>query len=216
MNDSQLRQQVIEELEGEPSVQATGIGIAVDKGVVTLSGHVPSYLQKVEAERAVWRVKGVKAIAQEIEVRLPAEAKLNDDEIAARAVHSIAWHASIPEGEVHVKVSHGWVTLSGTVRWQYQRREADAAVHRLSGVRGVLNTITIAQPVTSTDVRRSITDALRRHAGTEADRIRIAIADGGDVTLEGEVDDFDERQAVERAAWSVPGVRTVHDHLRIL
>ncbi|MDY1546948.1 BON domain-containing protein [Luteibacter sahnii] len=215
MNDSQLRQDVIDELDFDPSIDASGIGVAVADGVVTLTGHVPAYVQKVDAERATWRVKGVKAIAQEIQVRLPAEARVNDDEIASRAVHTIAWHASIPRGQIHVKVANGWVTLSGEVPWHYQRQSAEASVKRLGGVKGVINAVTVAPTVSSADVRRHIADALRRHADVEADRIRIRIAPEGDVTLEGDVDDYDERLAVARAAWSVPGVHAVHDHMRI-
>ncbi|HEY5613144.1 MAG TPA: BON domain-containing protein, partial [Lysobacter sp.] len=119
MNDKELRQNVIDELDFEPSIDSSDIGVAVEKGVVTLTGHVSTYTQKLAAERAVWRVKGVKAIAQEIEVRIPSETKQTDDEIAKRAVNMLAWNAAVPRDTVHVKVQKGWVTLTGELNWNY-------------------------------------------------------------------------------------------------
>lgn len=216
MNNIELRQSVIEELDFEPSIDTSGIGVAVANGVVTLSGHVGTYAEKVAAERAAWRVKGVKAIAQEIEVRLPAEKKLNDDEIARRAIEILAWNTWVPAGSVKVRVAHGWVTLSGTVQWDYQRQAAEKAVRKLSGVLGLSNEVVLEPSVQVSDVRERITDALKRHAELEAGRVRIDIREGGRVRIEGEVDDWDERRAVERAVWSAPGVRFVEDHTNIV
>jgi osmotically-inducible protein OsmY len=216
MNNMQLRQHIIEELDFDPSIDTSGIAVAVEDGVVTLSGHVGSYAEKVHAERTAWRVKGVKAIAQEIEVRLPFEKKVNDDEIARRALDILQWNAWVPRDAVKVRVSHGWLTLSGTVKWDYQRREAEKVVRKLSGVMGVTNDIAITPAVNATDVRQRITDALKRHADIEASRIRIDVRDGGRVRIEGDVDDWDERQAVERAVWAAPGVQFVEDHTRIV
>ena len=215
MNDKQLRQNVIDELDFEPSIESADIGVAAENGIVTLTGHVPTYAQKLAAERAVWRVKGVKAIAQEIEVRIPGDKKQNDDEIAQRAVSILAWNAAVPRDAVHLKVQHGWVTLSGQVDWNYQREAAENAIRKLSGVAGVINDITLKPSVQATDVKQRITDALKRHAEVEAAKVQVNVREGGTVALEGEVDNWDERQAVLNAAWSAPGVRSVDDRLRI-
>ncbi len=214
MNDKELRQLVIDELEYEPRVDAADIGVAAEHGVVTLSGHVADYAQKMAAERAAWRVKGVKGIAQEIEVRLPGDKKQNDDEIAQRALSIIAWNTVIPRDSVRVRVSDGWVTLSGSVNWNYQRQAAENEVRKLGGVKGVTNDISLASMVQAGDVRRRIQDALKRHAEIEADAVRVDVLDDGTVRIDGHVDNWSEMQAVERAVWSAPGVRRVEDHLK--
>lgn len=215
MNDKQLRQDVIDELDFEPSIDSADIGVACENGVITLSGHVPSYAQKIAAERATWRVKGVKAIAQEIQVRFAAAKKTNDDEIAQRALNILAWSSPSPHDAVHVKVQDGWVTLTGEVRWNYQREAAEASIRRLSGVLGVTNEIALTPTAAPVDIEERIRNALKRQAEIEAGRIRVSVRDGGTVSIEGDVDNWEERRAVERAAWSTPGVRMVEDHLRI-
>jgi osmotically-inducible protein OsmY len=213
MNDKQLRQNVIEELEFEPSIDAAYVGVAAAHGVVTLSGHVSSYPQKTAAERAVWRVKGVRGLAQEIEVRLPGHKKDADDEIAQRAVNVLAWNTQVPHDAVRVRVSEGWLTLSGTVAWNHQRTAAEEAVRELTGVVGVFNEIELAPQIRVTDIKQRIVAALGRHAEVEAAKIDVEV-DGATVTISGEVDNWGERQAVERAAWAVGGVRKVVDNLR--
>ena len=215
MNDKELRQFVLDELEYEPSIDAANIGVAAEHGVVTLTGYVTDYAQKMAAERAAWRVKGVKAIAQEIEVRLPGDKKQNDDEIAQRILNIFAWSIVVPKDKIKVKVSDGWVTLSGQVDWNYQRAAAEAEVRKLSGVKSVVNDIALSPIAHEGDVKQRIHDALQRHAEIEASRIRVDIKDSGIVSLEGQVDNWDERQAVTRAAWSAPGVRMIQDHLKI-
>lgn len=215
MNDRELRQNVIDELDFEPSIESAEIGVAVESGVVTLTGHVPTYTQKLAAERAVWRVQGVKAIAQEIEVRIAGDNKHSDDEIAKRAVSTLAWNAAVPSDAVHVKVQNGWVTLTGELDWNYQREAAENAARKLSGVTGVINNIMLKPSVAPVAVKQRITDALKRHAEVEANRIQVYVREGGTVSLEGEVDNWDERQAVVHAAWAAPGVRMVDDRLRI-
>lgn len=215
MNDKELRQNVIDELDFEPSIDAADIGVAAERGVVTLTGHVPNYAQKIAAERATWRVKGVKAIAQEIQVRLPGDDRHNDDEIAQRALNILAWNVVVPRDAIHVKVQDGWVTLSGQTNWNYQREAALADVRKLSGVAGVTNDITLKPSVQPADVKQRLTDALKRHAEVEASHIQIRVHDGGTVDIEGGVDNWDEREAVMRAVWSAPGVRAVQEHLRI-
>lgn len=215
MSDTSLRQDIIDELDFEPSVRAAHVGVAVDSGVVTLSGHVGSYAEKLAAERAVKRVKGVRAIAQEIEVRYPNDLKTADDEIAKRAVNILRWSAVVPQDSVQVKVQDGWVTLSGLVEWQFQRTAAEAEIRRLSGVAGVINAITIKVRVHSADVKRTIEDALMRSAEVEAQGIRVSLLGDGKVALDGKVHDWQERDAVSRAAWSAPGVVSVDDRLTI-
>ena len=214
MTDTLLRQLVLDELDFEPSVDAAHIGVAVDNGIVTLSGHVGSYAEKIAAERAAQRVKGVRGIAQELEVRYPHDKKTADDQIAERAIQIISWDAQIPSDAVMVSVQRGWVTLTGSVAWNYQKMAAEFAIRKLTGVVGVSNSIEVKPYVQTTDVKKHIADALKRHAKFESDAIRINV-DGGKVTLEGKVRAWYERNLVERAAWSVPGVRAVEDHLTI-
>ncbi len=199
MTDKYLRQVAIDELDFEPSVDAANIGIAVEKGVVTLTGHVSSYAEKMAAERAVQRVKGVHGIAEEIEVRYPSDKKMADDQIAERAINIISWNAQIPNDAVMVKVQKGWVTLTGSVAWNYQKRATESAVCKLAGVVGVSNMIEVKPRVQTTDVKKNIVDALKRNADVEAGAIRINV-DGGKVTLEGKVKAGTERNLVEHAA----------------
>ena len=215
MSDSTLRQDIIDELEFEPSVNAAHIGIAVDDGIVTLSGHVGSYAEKIAAESAVRRVKGVRAIAQEIEVRYPYDKKTADDEIASRALNILRWSAVVPKDVVQVKVQDGWVTLTGQVDWQFQRGAAESEIRKLSGVAGVFNNITLKVRVQPGDVKRKIEDALKRSAEIEAQAISVSVLGDGKVALDGQVHDWQERDAVERAAWSAPGVTLVEDRLSI-
>jgi osmotically-inducible protein OsmY len=215
MSDISIRQDVLDELEFEPSLDAAHIGVAVENGVATLSGHVASYAEKLAVEQAVRRVKGVKAIAEEIEVRYPGDKRTADDEIAARALSILRWSAVVPADSVMIKVQAGWVTLSGQLNWDYQRRAAEAEVRRLSGVSGVKNAITIKPLTQASDVKRKIEDALKRSAELQAQKISVLVQEGGKITLEGQVRGWQERAAAERAAWSAPGVVKVEDHLRI-
>ena len=214
MADIDLRQSVLEELDFDPSFDADDIGVAVENGVVTLTGHVRSYAAKLAVERAVQRVKGVHGIAEEIEIRYPADKRTADDQIAERALSSIKWNAQVPRDAVLVKVEKGWVTLSGTVDWQFQRIAAESAVRRLSGVAGISNMITIKPQVRPTDVKSKILDALKRNAQLEADAIRVSV-DNDTVTLEGNVKAWYERGIAERAAWSAPGVSKVEDRISV-
>ena len=215
MSDTQLRQNIIDELDFEPSIDAAHIGVAVDNGVVTLSGHVTSYAEKSATETAVKRVKGVRAIAEEIEVRYPSDKKTGDDEIAKRALSILLWNAVVPPDHIQVKVQDGWVSLTGEVEWQYQRTAAEDEIRKLSGIAGVINEIMIKVQVQPYDVKHKIEDALKRHAEVEAKRIRVSVSGGGKVTLDGSVHDWQERDAVKWAAWSAPGVASVENRLMI-
>lgn len=216
MSDKRLQQDVIDELDFEPSVNAAHIGVTASNGVVTLSGHVGSYAEKTAAERAAKRVKGVQAIAQEIEVRYPSDKKTADDEIAGRVVSILQWSAVVPRDSVQVKVQDGWVTLTGQVNWQFERVAAEAEIRRLSGVAGVVNSITIRPRVEATDVKHRIEEALKRNAQVEAGGVRVSVLGGGKIALDGKVHDWRERDAVKRAAWSAAGVMAVEDRLSIV
>ncbi|NTI78160.1 BON domain-containing protein [Rhizobium rhizogenes] len=214
MSDLEIRRDILDELEFDPSVDAANIGVSVENGVVTLSGHVKSYAEKMAAEAIAQRVKGVRAIAEEIDVRWPEQKKHADDEIAARALDIIAWDTALPDGAIDIKVQRGWVTLSGEVRWHFQRMAAENAVKKLGGVLGVTNYLTIRQLVGMSDIKDRIEQALRRNAEIEADGITVRVSDSK-VILEGDVHAWNERQAVEQAAWSVPGVAVVENHLHV-
>jgi osmotically-inducible protein OsmY len=214
MSDLQLRQDILDELEFEPRIDAANIGVAVEEGVVTLTGHVSSYAQKVAAEAAARRVKGVRAIAQEIEVRFPFEKKSSDDEIAKRAANILHWDSMVPDECIQVSIQRGWIILTGMVDWQYQRMAAEDDVRKLSGVVGVNNQIKVNPQIEVPDIQRRIEAALKRNAEIEAKGIRIRVHDGT-VTLAGIVHDWIEHDAIKNAAWSGPGVRMVEDHLTI-
>jgi osmotically-inducible protein OsmY len=213
MSELQLRQDVVDELEFEPSIDAAHIGVVVDKGVVTLTGHVASYAEKQAAIAAVRRVKGVRAIAEEIEVRHPSGKKTSDDEIAKRAIDILSWDTTVPSGSIQVMVRDGCVTLTGSVEWNYQKKQAEEDVRKLSGVRGVINTVEIQPSVQADDVKQKIEEALKRHVEIEANAIRVTVHEHNKVVLEGTVDSWDTRHAVEKAAWSAPGVKSVEDRM---
>jgi osmotically-inducible protein OsmY len=214
MSDKILQQAVIDELDWEPSVDAAHIGVTVEDGVVTLTGHVPSFAQKLAAERAVKRVKGVRALAQEIEVRLSSTHTIDDADIAKRALSSLEWHVSVPNDRIQLHVQNGWVTLRGQVDWEFQRRSAENAVRLLTGVKGVTNQISIKPNVQPTDLKRRIQSALARNASAEANSVRATIADGR-VTLEGTVHSWHDRRIVEDAIWAAPGVTDIEDRIEV-
>ncbi|MGM4984405.1 BON domain-containing protein [Rhizobium sp. SG741] len=214
MDDIALRQNILDELEFEPRVDAADIGVVARDGIVTLTGHVGTYAEKDAAEKAVRRVKGVRAIAQEMDVRILGPRRTDDDDIARRAVKMVDWNISIPKQMVQIRVCKGVVTLTGKVEWQYQKNAAAAAVRDLAGVVGVSNLIDVVPGISADDVKRRIENALERDAELEAQAIRVDVSDGK-VTLKGNVRTLSERRAAERAAWSAPGVHTLDDQLSI-
>ena len=215
MSDKGLRQFIIDELEFEPSVGGEHIGVAVDNGVVTLSGYVKSFPEKLAAIAAVRRVKGVRAIAEEIEVRFPNQKKTSDEEIAKRAFDIIRWTSVVPQDGIEISVRHGMVTLAGHVDWWYQKTAAENAVRKLSGILGVINNISIRPHVQPTDVKRKIEDAFKRRAELDSEAIRVAVSDGGKITLQGTVHDWREYNAAVDAAWAAPGVVSVENRLML-
>ncbi|GAA4354560.1 BON domain-containing protein [Variovorax defluvii] len=213
-SDAQLRTDVLAELDWDPAIQAAAVGVTVKDGVVTLTGHLASHAEKAAAERAVQRVRGVKAIAVELSVKLPAGDERTDADIARAAEHALTWNVWVPDGKVTPMVEGGWVTLDGEVEWEYQRRAAEKAVRPLMGVRGVSNMIRIAPQLKAADIEKRLHEALARQARRESDRIDISVM-GSQVTLRGRVHSYAESAAARHAAWSVPGITSVVNELRV-
>ena len=214
MTDEKLERDVISELEWEPSLNAIDIGVSVEDGVVTLRGNVPSFAERFRAERVTGRVFGVTAVVNDLNVRLTTEYRRTDSEIAEAAVTALKWNTLVPPGRVMPLVANGWITLTGTVNWQYKKDAAARAVRYLPGVKGVINNIIVRTQVDATDVRDKIEAALGRSAERDARRIEITVEDGK-VTLSGNVHSSAEREQAERAAWAAPGVREVDDQLAV-
>ena len=213
--DLQLQRDVLDELKFEPSIREAEIGIAAKGGVVTLTGFVDSYAEKISAERTAERVSGVKAVADEIKVKLPGSFQRSDTDIAHAVVNALRWDIQVPDDRIKAAVEDGWIDLQGDVEWQYQKWAAEGAVRSLTGVKGVSNLITVKPKNASTyEVGQKIKDSLRRHAERDADRITIEAKDGR-VTLRGTVSSFAERQDAERAAWQAPGVTKVDDMIAV-
>jgi osmotically-inducible protein OsmY len=213
--DSQLQKAVLEELSWEPSVNAAHIGVAAKDGVVTLTGRVESFAEKRAAEAATHRVKGVKAVAEEIEVQLSFGIKRSDGEIAAAAIERLAWDVSVPHDAVKAKVEKGWLTLMGEVDWYYQKNAAEQDVRRLFGVVGVTNQITIKPRVNTSNIMSDIILALHRSWLFDPNKIRVS-AQGGKVWLTGTVHSPHDRQAAARIAWGTPGVTDVENDIDIV
>jgi osmotically-inducible protein OsmY len=210
--DSDLRRDVEQELEWDTRVDARDIGVAVKEGIVTLSGHVNSYAQRWAAQDAASSVEGVKALANEVEVKLPASGRRSDTEIAEAAMTALRLNISVPVADIKVMVLEGWVTLSGQVSLWYQKQTAETTVRHLQGVKGITNDIRVKATASTSDIKTRIEEAFRRHAQIDADKIRVQVA-SGTVTLEGEVESWRERDEAETAVWAAPGVTNVQDRL---
>jgi osmotically-inducible protein OsmY len=212
--DSQLHKDVLDALTYEPSLNAANIGIAVKDGVVTLTGEAPSYAARWTAERVLKRVTGVRGIVQEIQVNLPEQYTRTDTEIAQAVLSALTWDVNVPHEALQVRVEEGWLTLSGSVDWQYQKNHAESASRFLTGVRGVTNIIQVKPQIAPQDVQVKIEQAFDRQAHLEANRIRVDVS-GGTVTLRGHVTSYAERDDAEQAAWSVAGVTEVQNQVKV-
>jgi osmotically-inducible protein OsmY len=214
-DDVRLQEEVAHELAWDPSIDAAHIGVTARNGVVTLSGHVESLPQKLAAEAAAARVRGVHAIAQALVVRLPADKKTSDEEIAGRALKILEWTDPTVAPRLRIQVENGIVSLSGAVDWEYQRRDAARAVHRLGGVKRIDNAITVRVQPAVPQVREAILRALGRHAAIEAAGVSVVVTSGSTVVLNGKVHSLAERDLIEQAVWSAPGVAIVESHIAV-
>jgi osmotically-inducible protein OsmY len=212
--DEEIQRDVIAELRWDARVKPNEIGVQVKGGVVTLTGWVDSYMKKWAAEEAAHRVKGVKAVANDVEVRLPGDSQRTDADIAAAVVQALESDASMRLEKLDVTVAKGWVTLQGEVEWQYQKEDAERVVRRITGVKGVTNLIAVKPRVTPSELKKKIEDALVRNAATDAERIHIEVQ-GSKVILKGTVRSWAERQEAERVAWSAPGVTQVENRITV-
>ena len=212
-NDTQLKQAVLDELAWEPSVNAAHIGVTAKDGVITLMGHVDAYSEKAAAEVATGRVKGVKAIAEEIEVKLPSLSKRSDGDIAAAAINRLSWDSSIPKDAVKIKIQDGWITLSGQVEWFYQKDAAATEIRRLMGVTGVSNQITVKTRPNVGDISEGIRHALHR-SWYDDDNVKVTAKDGK-VELTGTVHGWADRQMAGMTAWAAPGTTSVQNNIAV-
>jgi len=212
--DTQIQADVLAELKWEPRLSPNEIGVIVKDGVVTLTGWVDSYTKRWAAEDAAHRVRGVKAVANDIEVRLTSADERTDTDVAKAVVRALEWDAFVPIEKLDVTVSKGWVTLRGEIEWQYQKQDAERVTRRLQGVKGVSNLITVKPRATPEEVKKKIEAALVRSAEVDAKNITVEV-DGSKVILKGAVRSWAEKQEAERQAWAAPGVTSVDNRITI-
>lgn len=211
-SDREIERDVREELNWDPDLDAEDIAISVKDGVVTLAGFTKSYNDRLEAEHAAKRVAGVLAVANDIEVRLPSIDQRPDPDIARDAIASLKAQLPLSHEKIKVLVKDGWLTLEGTVEWQYQKTTAENAVRKVKGVKGVTNVISLKPKVEPTDIQRRIQEAFKRNAEVDANRITVE-THGSEVILKGTVRSWIEREEAERVAWSAPGITSVEDRI---
>lgn len=213
-NDAKLKEAVMDELEWESNINATRIGVAVRNGIVTLSGKVANYYEKAAAEKAVRRVKGVKAVVEDIETDINKDSARSDEDLAEAAIRQLAWHAQVPENDILIKVEDGVITLEGEVEQNYQRVAAKNAIQNLSGVRGVFNFIKLKKTAQPEDLKKKIRNSFERNALIDANHIKVEV-NHNRVILSGDVQSWAEKKQAERVAWSFPGVTEVENKIEI-
>ena len=213
-SDTNIKSDVLSELKYEPSVKTTDIGVLVKDGAVTLTGYTTTYGEKLDAVRATKRVSGVRAVADDIKVKIAGSYERTDGEIAASAADHIGWSISVPDDKVSITVQGGWVTLTGKLEWWYQKNAAENAVHFLSGVKGVSNLITITSKAAASNIESLIQKAFERNALLESNKIEVETS-GNKVTLRGKVRTYAEKEEAERVAWAAPGVYSVDDKIKV-
>ena len=211
-DDEQLRRDVLAELEYDPSIDARKIGVAVEDGIVTLTGEVSTFAEKWNAERAVERVEGVRGIVNKIEVKIVGD--YSDSDIAREAADALRWNLMVPPGKVIPKVENGYITLTGEVNYDFQRRAAEKAVRYIPGVKGVINLVTIKPKVEPKEIKEKIEDALKRMATVDAENVQVEVQ-GSEIVLRGTVRSWAERHEAEKAAWSAPGVTSVKNYITV-
>ena len=213
-SQEQLRSDVEQELAWEPELNESHIRVSVKDGAVTISGHVPTYTQRLHAVRAVERVSGVRAVADELEVRLAGSFVRDDTDIAESIANRLAWHATIPKDSTKAEVADGSVTLRGTVEWDYQRREAARLARDVIGVRNVSNLIALKPRPAAKEVERQIASAFGRQASLDARGVQVTVRDATAV-LSGHVRSLAEQRIARTAAFAAPGVTSVESHLTV-
>ena len=211
--DSQIQQDVINEIKWDPSITSTEVSVTANNGIVTLRGSVPHYFEKSKAEDAAQRVGGVRAVADELDVNLMGSFNRSDSQIAESALSALQWSYSVP-GDIKVTVEKGWITLDGETEWDYQRNAAKNAVSQLLGVCGVTNNISIKTKIVISDVKKRIEESLKRSAEAEGRKISVSVS-GNKATLSGNVHSFSELETARLAAWMAPGILTVENNLKI-
>lgn len=212
--DAVIKENVLDELQWQPNVDETEIGVTVDRGVVTLTGTVDSYTKKIAAEEAAKKVKGVKAVVENIEVKYGVEYKKTDKEIAKAALDALKWNSSVPDDKITLKVENGWIHLNGEVEWEYQRDAAKRTVQNLLGVRAVTNNITLKQTVKPTGIKEKISKAFERLADVDANNIEVIVEDHT-VKLKGKVHSLAEKEEAKKSALYTPGVYHVENELLV-
>lgn len=213
-SDEEIKSEVVFQLGWDTRIKQTEIGVIVNRGVVTLTGTVDSYAKKIAAQQAAHRVRGVLDVANDIEVKIPGSGQLTDAEIAKAVRHALEWNVFVPAEQIHTTVANGWVTLEGSVEFYQERMDAEHALTHLPGVRGVINKITVASPVEPDRIKMLIEDVLELRADRKAHRIIVSV-DGGEVTISGPVNSWDERKAIIGAISHAPGVTAVRDQLLV-
>ena len=213
-SDIQIQKDVIEQLKWEPFLNASEIGVAVKNGIVNLSGQVDSYSKKLSAENAAKKIAGVKAIAEDIQIGVSPAYNKTDTEIAEAVVNALKWHSAVQEEKIKIKVENGSVRLDGEVEWEYQRINAKSAIENLTGVRSVINLITVKPVVTATDIQKKMSSFFHRSATIDSGKITAEVK-GSKVILRGTVRSFAEKEDAETAAWNAPGVTSIESKLEI-